>query len=292
MATLIDMILKSLGSNAESISVKIEGLKSRKQKLEQTIEKLNQLIEFGESEVEKTDVINDFLGMLGGIDKRVRSAYTPETKKQYNDTLDEWNNVLDDMKARLMTYYSYNVFMHRVSKGLSVDEIDRENTKFISDYEFYRDIYALNKIAKKWYEEAEGEEYNYTKYIDSISVFTPENMQKVGHPSNDKAFTNGIAEGICLICRISWEIDYFLAAANRSEFLRKSGDRKTRHSYQKHERNNPIVSMWVGDKYELNYKYDDELKQNEIYKKYIECKDKLGFSIDDMDKNFINKFLM
>lgn len=278
MASLIDIILELWASNEDSTDSTIEKLKIKKAAIEDKIKKVGQMLDNGDSEVEKSKVINDFLDMIGS-DKRVSSGYTQEVKRILNSNVEKDNDALETINSHIKKYSAYSRIMNNINGGIHKNNInggihkkvdDRENPTYISDYEFYCDVYLLNGYAKKFYEESYNQEYNYEKYKKSLSVFTIENMKKVGHPINDKALTNGVGEMVCAICRMSWEIQYAIDVYERQKSLTSPWGIKNK-IFLNEEKRKGMLLEWFTDYGKLGYECPEELKKTDIYNGYLKA---------------------
>lgn len=274
MASLIDILLNLWASNEESVNSAIGELNANK------------------TSVEKSKVINDFLDMIGS-DKRVSSAYTQEVKRILYSNVEKGNDALETINSLIRMYSAYSRIMNKINRGINIDVDDRENPTYISDYEFYCDVYLLNGYAKKFYEESYDQEYNYEKYKKSLSVFTIENMKKVGHHINDKALTNGVGEMVCAICRLSWGIQYAIKVYEKQVSL-TSRWRNDNRIFLKEEKRKKVLPEWFSDNRNLGYACPEELKKTDIYNVYLKAIEILfeneSYSLSDIN-SFVTKYL-
>lgn len=193
----------------------IDRMNEYKEQIDRQNEVLGQISELEKDEVYKYSCISNFLEYIGA-NPCVLEKYFP--KPVQND--DVRSNIAEskkyiieqhrDAKTKKEVYQAYLYIFVRLKDG-NYDFIEEriQRDKYISSNESYIDIFIMGELAKKHFDESSYDEYNYRRYAKVLDVFSPNMMKKLNHPVSDAIFTNGEAELICAICRLSWEIYYF-----------------------------------------------------------------------------------
>ena len=174
---------------------------------------------------------------------------------------------VDDNKTKknIEMYQHYLQIIESVKRRCTnITQLRNVSGYYDSQCELVIDAYILNDIAKSKFKYSQYEEYEYKKYTEAISVFSKENMKKVGHPSNDNVWVNGMADLVVAICRVSWQRDYFTKFVDQYNKYDKTFKHMTR-KLLKNERNNPIVGEWLNDNEIINL---SSQKNNIFYKQY------------------------
>lgn len=143
----------------------------------------------------------------------------------YESSMIEADDVV--LKDRITMYQSYIDEIESVkNRNFSLD-YKRRRSRYISDYELFSEIYYLESIARKKCESSSYSDYMYEKYSGAIGIYNTDNLIKVGHSEKDDIFSNGTANLVCSICKISWMITYLEALERKINELLSSKQGKS-----------------------------------------------------------------